>query len=34
MNVVMHVMVDMVRHVMMTGMMRGVMTMMGGRRSR
>jgi hypothetical protein len=33
MNVVMHVMVDVVRHVMMTGMACRVMKM-GGRRSR
>jgi hypothetical protein len=34
MNVVMHVMVDVVRHVMMTGMVCRAMMMMGGRRSR
>jgi hypothetical protein len=35
MNVMMHMMVDVVRHAMMTGMMcRAMMMMMGGRRSR
>jgi hypothetical protein len=34
MNVMMHMMVDVVRHAMMTGMVRSAMMMMGGRRSR